>query len=119
MSDKIIYSEMVTSLLKPGADIHESMTSGRAMLLHLALGIAGEAGEIVDAIKKHTIYGQPLNYDNMLEELGDMEFYMEGLRQAVFFTREQCLQSNIDKLGVRYKGLTYSDKSAQDRADKA
>ena len=88
------------------------------MLLHLALGIAGEAGEIVDAIKKHVIYDQPLNYDNMLEELGDMEFYMEGLRQAVFLTREQCIQPNIDKLRVRYEGLSYSDKAAKDRKDK-
>lgn len=119
MTEKIDYSEMVRGLLKAGEDILKTITPSRANLVHLAVGITSEAGEIADAIKKHVIYDQLLNYDNMLEELGDLEFYMEGLRQEVGVTREQCLQANIDKLGVRYKGLAYSDKAAHDRADKA
>ena len=110
---------MVKALLKPGSDIRDSLTPGEANLWHLATGVVGEAGELIDAVKKHVIYNKPLDIENVIEELGDIEFYMEGLRQEVGVTREQCLQANIDKLGVRYKGLTYSDKSAQDRADKA
>ena len=109
---------MVSTLVKPGVKILATMNPERAMLAHLGLGIAGEAGEIVDAIKKHTIYDQPLDYTNIIEELGDMEFYMEGLRQAIGVTREECINNNISKLSVRYEGLIYSDKSAKDRADK-
>lgn len=60
-----------------------------------------------------------LDRANVVEELGDLEFYMEGLRQATGITREECLEGNIAKLGKRYQGLKYSDKSAQERADKA
>ena len=110
---------MVSALVKPGTKINDEMTPEKANMLRMVCGISGEAGELIDAVKKHVIYNKPLDIENVIEELGDLEFYMEGLRQEVGLTREQCLQANIDKLGVRYKGLTYSDKSAQDRADKA
>jgi hypothetical protein len=58
----------------------------------------------------------------VIEELGDLEFYMEGLRQGFGITREEVLTTNIYKLALgpkaRYKGGKYSDKAAQDRADK-
>jgi len=74
---------------------------------------------VVDAVKKHTIYGKELDVENVIEELGDLEFYMEHMRQLVGITREQTIQANIDKLGKRYEGMIYSDDSAQARADKA
>jgi NTP pyrophosphatase (non-canonical NTP hydrolase) len=84
----------------------------------MAVGIAGEASELLDAIKKHVFYNAPLNMENVIEELGDLEFYMEGLRTTLGITLEQTLDSNVSKLSVRYKGFNYSDQQAQDRADK-
>jgi hypothetical protein len=55
----------------------------------------------------------------VVEELGDLEFYMEGLRQATGITREETLAANIAKLGKRYQNHLYSDGQAQSRADKA
>ena len=43
---------------------------------------------------------------------------MEALRQSYDITREQTIRANIAKLGVRYSSGTYSDKQAQERADK-
>ena len=83
----------------------------------MALGISGEAGELLDAIKKSVIYLRPLDIPNIIEELGDLEFYMEGLRERLNITREQVLQNNINKLTIRY-GKMYSDKSANERKDK-
>jgi hypothetical protein len=115
---RIIHSEMVAKLVKPGEVIAAELTGEQAHLLHMTIGIAGESGELLDAIKKHVIYRKPLDIENVLEELGDLEFYMEGVRQAVGLTRQQCLDANIAKLGKRYEGLRYSDKGAVDRADK-
>lgn len=114
----IEYSKMISVLVKPGAVIKDSLTSEGVDLWHMATGISGEAGELLDAIKKHVIYTKPLDRDNVIEELGDLEFYMEGLRQNLGITREETIQKNIEKLSVRYHGLTYSDQKAQDRADK-
>ena len=87
-------------------------------LLHMALGIFGEAAELLEAITNHVIHGDPLDLENVVEELGDGEFYQEGLRQGLGISREDTLTANIQKLGVRYEGLCYSDEAAQARADK-
>ena len=113
------YSHFVRRLSKPGQDILAEMTPERANLMHMAIGIAGEAGELLDAIKKHVVYGKPLDMTNVIEELGDMEFYQEGMRQAIGVSHNYILQQNANKLAVRYGSLQYSDQAAAARADKA
>jgi NTP pyrophosphatase (non-canonical NTP hydrolase) len=111
------HEELVAALAKPGEDIVETMNSHNAHLIHMVMGICGEAGELLDAIKKATIYQKELDLVNVVEELGDLEFYIQGLRAALHISREQCLEANIEKLRTRY-GKVYSDKAAQERADK-
>jgi NTP pyrophosphatase (non-canonical NTP hydrolase) len=84
----------------------------------MGIGVAGEAGELLDAIKKATIYRMPIDRENVVEELGDIEFFLEGIRQQVGITRDETLDGNIAKLRVRYEGFKYSNQAAQDRADK-
>jgi NTP pyrophosphatase (non-canonical NTP hydrolase) len=115
----ILHSEMVTALVKSGEAILETLTPAKAHALHMAAGVAGEAGELLDAIKKHVVYNKPLDRVNAVEELGDLEFYMEGLRQGLGITREETISANIAKLSIRYAGNTYTDAAAQARADKA
>jgi len=115
---KIVFEDMVKSLAKSGDLITQELTGEDAHNLHMAVGISGEAGELLDAIKKAVIYRKPVDRENVIEELGDLEFYMEGLRQGYGITREETLDANIAKLGVRYSG-GYSDKAAHNRADKA
>ncbi len=113
----IKHNEMVASLVKPGVAIAAALTGDKAHLLHMSVGISGESGELLDAIKKHVIYNKPIDLENVIEELGDLEFYMEGLRQGLGISREETIDANIAKLGVRY-AQGYSDKAAQERADK-
>jgi NTP pyrophosphatase (non-canonical NTP hydrolase) len=113
----ITHSELVANLVKPGGEILKTLTPEKCHLLHMVLGIAGEAGELVDAIKKHVIYDQDLDLDNVVEELGDLQFYMEGLCQGIDQPKEYCMTRNIHKLQKRYEN-GYSDKAAKDRVDK-
>lgn len=114
----IKHNDMVAGLKKLGQAIIDTLTPQRMDAMHMAIGIAGEAGELLDAIKKQVIYNKPLDRENVVEELGDLEFYMEGLRQALDITRDETIAHNIAKLGVRYaKG--YTDAAAAARADKA
>jgi len=115
---EIKFKEMVADLIKPGADIVNSLTVEKANIWHLATGVSGEAGELLDAIKKHVIYNKPLDRENIVEELGDLMFYMEGLMQALNISGEECISANIEKLGVRYSSGKYSNEQAQARADK-
>ena len=109
---------MVAALAKSGAAIVEELNAEQAHNLHMAVGISGEAGELLDAIKKAAIYQKPVDRQNVIEELGDLEFYMEGLRQGLGITRKETIQGNIDKLSKRYEGFKYSNEAAQNRADK-
>lgn len=106
----LTYEEFVCNLVK-------EMGSRDNNLAHMVLGIAGESGEIVDAIKKKVIYDKPLDVDNIIEELGDLEFYMAGMRQLLGLSRVQVLAHNVAKLGKRYAD-GYSDAAAIARADK-
>jgi NTP pyrophosphatase (non-canonical NTP hydrolase) len=83
----------------------------------MAVGVSGEAGELLDAVKKHAIYNLPLDRDNVIEELGDLEFYLRGIRLNLVITRYECLLSNIKKLRKRY-GKKYSNRAAKERKDK-
>jgi NTP pyrophosphatase (non-canonical NTP hydrolase) len=112
------YNEFVKKLLKSGDQIKSEITPAECHLIHMVLGLSGEAGELLDAVKKSTIYRKPLDMENVLEELGDIEFFLEGFRQAVGLTRARCIEMNIAKLQARYHKLSYSDSQAQERADK-
>jgi len=110
---------LVSNLVKPGITIKEGMTADSAHLIHMIMGLCGETGELLDAIKKSVIYNKTLDIENVIEELGDIEFYLEGLRQSLGITRDETLSENMSKLTVRYADLIYTDKAAQERADKA
>lgn len=114
------YGHFVTLKVKGGKDIIAGLTPEKADLLHMGVLIAGEAGELLDVIKKVCIYGQKMDegkIQHMVEELGDMEFGMEQVRQLLLVTRDYVLTHNMNKLSTRYvKG--YSDKEAGDRNDK-
>ena len=68
---------------------------------HMGLGIVGEVGEIIDALKKHHIYGKPLDRANLVEELGDVCWYVANL-VAMFPEPDDtdCLMElPVEKLG--------------------
>ena len=112
------YQHLVQNLAKPATAIQSEITAKQLHLVHMVLGISGEAGELLDAVKKNAIYQKPLDRNNIIEELGDLEFYMEGLRQGLDISRNEVLDHNITKLRKRY-GQSYSNEAAIVRADKS
>ncbi len=112
------YDKMTAVLSKAGSDIINELSPEKADLLHMAVGVSGEAGELLDAVKKATIYNKPLDRENMIEELGDLEFYMSRIRQLLGVSRDEVLENNYEKLSKRYAKGQYSNKQAQERADK-
>jgi NTP pyrophosphatase (non-canonical NTP hydrolase) len=86
-------------------------------LTHAALGLSGEVGEFVDCVKKHTIYGQDLNRENAVEELGDILWFVALGCQTLGVSMVDAANSCINKLKVRYPDK-YTDLHAEMRADK-
>ena len=117
MNSWITHADMVRELKKPGDVICEQLDPSRADLWHAVTGIVTEAGELMDAVKKLVVYNKTLDIMNIVEELGDLEFYMEQVRQNLLLTRPMIVQHNMEKLAKRYPD-GYTDNAARERADK-
>lgn len=80
-------------------------------LLHCAIGASTEAGELLDAFKKHIYYKKELDVVNIGEEIADMQWYLFNLCRLLNLDMEQLLEANIAKLKARY-----GDKFSTERA---
>ncbi len=83
-------------------------------LLHAGIGLATEAGEFLDALKKHIYYGKDLDKVNLQEELGDLFWYCAIIADELGVDFSEVMTRNIDKLKARY-GDKFSEASAEKR----
>lgn len=67
-----------------------------------AMGLCGEAGEVIDLIKKWAFQGHRLRKQDIEEELGDVLWYAAILCEGIGATMEEVMQKNIEKLKRRY-----------------
>ena len=82
-----------------------------ARLLHGAIGIATESGEILDQLKKHIYYDKELDKLNIAEEIGDVMWYVALLCNTLGIDLEEVMETNIHKLKVRYPEKFSTDKA--------
>ncbi|HOW16870.1 MAG TPA: nucleoside triphosphate pyrophosphohydrolase family protein [bacterium] len=71
-------------------------------LLHGSCGIATEAGELLDTMKKHIFYGKEIDTVNIVEEIGDLMWYSAILLDELGVEFEEVMEKNINKLKARY-----------------
>lgn len=79
-----------------------SISDPKELLTLTALGIAGEAGEVVDTIKKVLYHAHELDVAHLQKELGDLLWYMVLLCESVNITLDDVMQANVEKLRKRY-----------------
>lgn len=79
------------------------VTDENIRLLHAGIGLATEAGEFLDALKKHVFYGKDLDKVNLMEECGDLMWYMSVALDALGYDYKSVMERNIEKLSARYK----------------
>lgn len=83
-------------------------------LLHAAIGLATEAGEIQDQLKKAIFYGKTLDRVNLAEEMGDLFWYLAILADTLGVSFDEIQEKNIAKLKARY-GSKFSEAAALNR----
>lgn len=87
---------------------------GTKRLLHSGIGLSTEAGEFLDALKKHIFYGKKLDRVNLAEEVGDLFWYTAIIADELGFDFESVMDKNIKKLKARY-GEKFSKEKAEKR----
>lgn len=82
-------------------------------LFHAAMGMCTESGEFMDALKKHAIYGKPLDLTNLVEEAGDCLWYIALMLNSLGVTVEDAMARNISKLRARYPEAFTSERALE------
>ncbi|MGB2964309.1 MAG: nucleoside triphosphate pyrophosphohydrolase family protein [Anaerolineales bacterium] len=75
---------------------------GEQRLIVSALGLAGEAGEFANLVKKMTAHGHPFNKQALEDELGDVLWYLAEAATAAGLNLEEIANQNVQKLSKRY-----------------
>jgi NTP pyrophosphatase (non-canonical NTP hydrolase) len=89
--------------------LNKDLTKKEA-LVNSVMGLNGEAGEVIDLVKKHLFHGHVLNKEELIKELGDVAWYLAEAAYALDIDLETILKLNIEKLKKRYpEGFSIKD----------
>jgi len=83
-----------------------------------ALGLAGESGEVVEHIKKFAGHGHPLDRDRIVNELGDVLWYVADIAACIGVSLDDVAKMNVDKLAKRYPDGFTTTASMERRDDR-
>ena len=75
---------------------------GEKRLVVSALGLAGEAGEFANLVKKMTAHGHEFDPEALMDELGDVLWYLAEAATASGLSLETIATQNVEKLIKRY-----------------
>lgn len=76
-------------------------------LINGAFGLIGETGEVIDQLKKHIFHKHPLDESEIIEELGDVLWYITLIADTLGYNIADVAFRNIFKLEKRYtEGFT-------------
>ena len=81
------------------------------LLLNAAMGMNGEAGEVIDHMKKALFQGATIDRTKLIRETGDLLWYCALMAEAINVSLAEIAQINIAKLRARYPDGFDADKS--------
>lgn len=88
-----------------------------AHLTNGCLGLAGEAGECADLLKKALFQDGREIKEKMIDELGDVLWYVSETATALGIWLDQIAERNIEKLKKRYPEGFDPEKSLHRKED--
>lgn len=101
-ADHLTANDYQRAAMRTASGMDRESYNGRGLLLNAVMGLNGEAGEVIDHVKKVCFQGHELDRMHLIEELGDVAWYLAVCCEAIDTTLEEVLQNNIDKLRKRY-----------------
>ena len=109
MIDGLRYAEHLKKCLEDNLTVNDYQRAAMRTanpechdLSNVGLGLSGETGEVTDIIKKHLHQGHNLDKEHLVEELGDVAWYLALAADTIGVSLEEILTRNIEKLKCRY-----------------
>ena len=85
--------------------------SAKENLCNLTLGLNGECGEVTELIKKHLFHDHKIEQKKLIEEIGDVMWYLTNIATFFKIPMTYILDENIKKLEERYPEGFSKEKS--------
>lgn len=79
------------------------------------LGLCAEAGEVAEELQKAGRPGRELRVENLLDELGDVQWYVAAIAGINGVTLTELADRNIAKLRLRYPNAYPEEANASPR----
>ena len=76
-------------------------------LLNASAGISVESAEVLQSIQRYVYCGKDLNKDHIVEECGDVLWYISYLLTKLGVSLEECLRLNLTKVIKKYPERFY------------
>ncbi len=108
------YQQLASRTLIERPDFH--ISDEDIMLVWNAIGLAGEAGEVAELVKKGVFHQHGVDTVKLKKELGDVLWYVAALCTKAGIDMGEVMQENIDKLKTRYPE-GFSSAASQKRVD--
>ena len=80
-------------------------------LINGCLGLAGEAGEVCDIVKKYMFQGHNLETQKIVDECSDVLWYIALIAQGIGCDLDSIMEHNINKLKKRYPNGFEAERS--------
>ena len=104
-------SKEYIKLAKRSESTNFNMTTYDQRMLHGAMGLCTESGEFLDNLKKSIYYRKGTEHWALVEELGDILWYLAILFDELGVSFESVMEMNIKKLKQRYPEKFTSEAS--------
>jgi hypothetical protein len=110
MNDLNTFSSYQAATERTGRVSSGEMADDKINRMTIALGLAGEAGEVVDLIKKVEGHGHPLDRNKLQGELGDLLWYTARLAElyGIKVTSPSCKSATPTALARRPASLAWT-----------
>jgi NTP pyrophosphatase (non-canonical NTP hydrolase) len=111
-------SNDVGSLIRRLGELNEQPNLNISLLLTGGIGLASEAGELDEIVKKMVFQGKPWNEEtrfHLKRELGDIAWYWVNACRAIGADPNEVIEENVRKLESRYPGGKFSVTHSENR----
>lgn len=105
------YQYLAARTINMALDEKELITNG-------TMGLCDESGEAIGIVKKWLAQGHELDRAHLIEELGDVAWYLAETATALGVELDEILVKNIEKLRKRYPDGFDAERSVHREAEK-